>query len=77
MGATRLPLLVCIAGGNDLLYFLHVVAERQYDIIGGDAAETIVNEDVEAEQRAVRLHFCSADGDTSQVLSLSFRLHAC
>ncbi|CAL5222703.1 g5105 [Coccomyxa viridis] len=39
--------------GGDLLYFLHVVPERQFEVIGGDAAETIVEEDVSAEQQVV------------------------
>ena len=39
--------------GGDLLYFLHVVPERQFEVIGGDAAETIVNEDVSAEKQVV------------------------
>ena len=38
---------------NDLLYFLHVVSEHSYDVIGGDAAETIISEDEDAERRAV------------------------
>ena len=46
-----------IAGGGDLLYFLHVVPERQFDVIGGDVAETFVSEDTEAEQRVVPLSF--------------------
>lgn len=41
------------AGGGDLLYFLHVVPERHFDVIGGDAAETIINEDEDEERRAV------------------------
>ncbi|CAL8461955.1 g1486 [Coccomyxa elongata] len=44
---------LCRPGGDDLLYFLHVVPERQFDVIGGDAAETIVDEDEDAERRAV------------------------
>ena len=41
------------AGENDLLYFLHVVSEHSYNVIGGDAAETIISEDEAAEKRAV------------------------
>ncbi len=48
-----LPKAACFSGGGDLLYFLHVVPERQFDVIGGDAAETIINEDEDAERRAV------------------------
>ena len=39
--------------GGDLLYFLHVVPERQFEVIGGDAAETIINEDESAEKQVV------------------------
>lgn len=46
--------MLCPTGG-DLLYFLHVVPERQFEVIGGDAAETIVEEDVSAEQQVVRV----------------------
>ncbi len=46
--------MLCRTGG-DLLYFLHVVPERQFEVIGGDAAETIVEEDVSAEQQVVRV----------------------
>lgn len=46
----------CHADG-DLLYFLHVVPERQFEVIGGlgDAGETIVEEDVTAEKQVVRI----------------------
>ena len=46
----------CHADG-DLLYFLHVVPERQFEVIGGlgDAGETIVEEDVTAEIQVVRI----------------------
>lgn len=45
----------CHADG-DLLYLLHVVPERQFKVIGGlgDAGETIVEEDVTAENQVVR-----------------------
>lgn len=39
--------------GGDLLYFLHVVPERRFEVIGGDAAETIINEDESAEKQVV------------------------
>lgn len=51
---------ILIVGGIDLLYFLHVVPERQFDIIGGDAAETIISEDEDAERRAVRITMAHA-----------------
>lgn len=46
----------CHADG-DLLYLLHVVPERQFEVIGGlgDAGETIVEEDVTAEKQVVRI----------------------
>ena len=40
-------------GNNDMLYFLHVVAEHTFNVIGGDAAETIISEDEVAEKQAV------------------------
>ena len=32
-----------------------MVPERQFEVIGGDAAETIVEEDVSAEKQVVRI----------------------
>ncbi|CAK0783728.1 hypothetical protein CVIRNUC_006927 [Coccomyxa viridis] len=42
-----------LARSGDLLYLLHVVPERKFEVIGGDAAETIVSEDEAAEIQVV------------------------
>lgn len=47
---------LCNGLQGDLLYLLHVVPERKFEVIGGDAAETIVSEDEAAEIQVVSSH---------------------
>ena len=47
---------ICNGLQGDLLYLLHIVPERKFEVIGGDAAETIVSEDEAAEIQVVGSH---------------------
>ena len=47
---------IALACKGDLLYLLHIVPERKFEVIGGDAAETIVSEDEAAEIQVVSSH---------------------